>query len=111
MKCCFSFLIALLISFPTRADEPKCLKDFLLPAVKSGGFAQEGQYLWCSSVVKVGDTYHLFASRWPAQYKMGGWTTYSEIVRATSTNLVGPYKFEEVVLQKRPDHWDKSRAH
>jgi hypothetical protein len=32
-------------------------------------------------------------------------------VRATSTNLFGPYQFQEVVLQKRPDNWDKSRVH
>ncbi len=66
---------------------------------------------WCSSVIKVGDTYQMFASRWPAKYGLNGWTKYSECVRATSTNLFGPYQFQEVVLQKRPDHWDKSRVH
>jgi hypothetical protein len=25
--------------------------------------------------------------------------------------LLGPYQFQEVVLQKRPDHWDNSRVH
>jgi hypothetical protein len=105
-------LFLLLISFGTaHAENPKSIKDALQPAVKNGGFGMEGQYLWCSSVIKVDDTYHLFASRWPAKYGMGGWTTWSEIVRAASKDLVGPYKFEEVVLQKRPDHWDKSRAH
>src|SRR5262245_34651555 len=93
-----------------RADGPKSLKDALLPAVKNGGFQMDAQMLWCSSVIKVGDTYHLFASRWPAQYGLGGWTQYSEAVRATSKDLLGPYKFEEVVLQKRPDKWDKSRV-
>lgn len=53
----------------------------------------------------------MFASRWPAQYGLGGWTRYSECVRAISTNLYGPYKFQEVVLQKRPDNWDNSRIH
>ena len=32
-------------------------------------------------------------------------------MRATSTNLFGPYQFQEVVLQKRPDQWDNSRVH
>src|SRR5208282_901118 len=86
--------------------EKQSLKDCLLPAPKNGGFAMDGYILWCSSVIKVGDTYHMFASRWPAQYGLGGWTKYSECVRATSTNLFGPYKFQEVVLQKRPDNWD-----
>jgi len=91
--------------------EKRSLKDCLLPAVKNGGFAMDGYIIWCSSVIKVDDTYHLFASRWPAQYGLGGWTKYSECVRATSKDLLGPYTFQEVVLQKREDNWDKSRVH
>jgi hypothetical protein len=71
----------------------------------------EGYILWCSSVIKVGDTYHLFASRWPAEFGLGGWTKYSECVRATSKTLLGPYQFKEVVLEKRPEGWDNSRIH
>lgn len=87
------------------------MKDSIKPAKKESGFAMEGQFIWCSSVIKVGDTYHLFASRWPAEYGMGGWTKYSECVRATSKDLLGPYKFEEVVLQKREGMWDNDRVH
>lgn len=87
------------------------IKDFLLPAPKNGGFAMDGYILWCSSVIKVGDTYQMFASRWPAEYGLAGWTKYSECVRATSTNLYGPYAFQEVVLQKRTNNWDNSRVH
>lgn len=89
----------------------KSLKESLQPAVKHGGFRMDDQILWCSSVIKVDDTYHMFASRWPAQYGLGGWTKYSECVRATSKELIGPYQFEEVVLQKREDKWDNSRVH
>ena len=71
----------------------------------------DGYILWCSSVIKVGDTYHLFASRWPAEYQLAGWTKYSECVRATTKNLLGPYEFQEVVLQKRADDWDNTRIH
>jgi hypothetical protein len=94
-----------------RAPERRSLKDCLLPAVRNGGFQMDGYMLWCSSVIKVGVTYHMFASRWPAQYGLAGWTRYSECVRATSTNLPGPYTFQEIVLRKRTDHWDKSRVH
>ena len=87
------------------------LKDALQPAVKKGGFKMEGYILWCPSVIKVGNTYHMFASRWPEQYGLAGWTKYSEIVRATSDNLYGPYTFQEVVLQKREGYWDNDRAH
>jgi hypothetical protein len=53
----------------------------------------------------------MFASRWPGQYGLGGWTSHSECVRATSTNLPGPYTFQEVVLQKRTNNWDNTRVH
>ncbi|HEY1661866.1 MAG TPA: glycoside hydrolase family protein [Verrucomicrobiae bacterium] len=87
------------------------LQVSLQPAVKNGGFSMDGYMIWCSSVIKVNGIYQMFASRWPAQYGMGGWTQYSECVRATATNLFGPYQFQEVVLQKRPGNWDKSRVH
>src|SRR4051794_12009004 len=73
---------------PARLEK-KSFKDCLLPAIKNGGFRMDDQIIWCSSVIKVGDTYHMFASRWPAQYGLAGWTKYSECVRATSTNLFG----------------------
>src|SRR5215469_1239286 len=95
---------------PSRVEK-KSFKDCLLPAVKAGGFQMDDYFIWCSSVIKVGNTYHMFASRWPAQYKMDGWTKYSECARATSTNLLGPYSFQEVVLQKRENNWDNSRIH
>jgi hypothetical protein len=93
------------------AAAPKSLKDSLLPAVKNGGFAMDDYIIWCASVIKVGDTYHLFASRWPAQYGLAGWTSHSECVRAVSTNLYGSYTFQEVVLQKRTNNWDNTRIH
>lgn len=96
---------------PAMPHESRSFKDCLLPAPKHGGFAMDNYILWCSSVIKVGDTYQMFASRWPLQYGLNGWTKYSECVRATSTNLYGPYTFQEVVLQKRPGHWDNSRVH
>jgi alpha-L-fucosidase 2 len=98
------------ISASTPEEWPS-LRSSLLPAVKQGGFRMEGYILWCPSVIKVGGSYHLFASRWPAAQGMGGWTRSSEIVRATSTNLFGPYAFQEVVLQKRTNQWDNTRAH
>lgn len=91
--------------------ETRTLAEALQPAPKKNGLAMEGYIMWCSSVIKVGDTYHLFASRWPGQYGMGGWTKYSECIRATSQNLTGPYTFQEIVLQKRPDNWDNTRVH
>lgn len=87
------------------------LDGVMKPAVKGGGFKMEGYILWCPSVIKVGKTYHMFASRWPEQYGLAGWTKYSEIVRATSKDLYGPYTFQEVVIKKREGYWDNDRAH
>ncbi|MEO6522875.1 MAG: hypothetical protein ABIN91_14435 [Mucilaginibacter sp.] len=67
----------------------------LQPAVKNAGFKMDGYFLWCPSVIKVGSTYHMFASRWPAEYGMNGWSTYSEVVHATANNIFGPYSFKE----------------
>jgi hypothetical protein len=96
---------------PATKLESRSFKDALRPASKDGGFRMDGQILWCPSVIKVGDTYHMFASRWPAEHGLGGWTKYSECVRATATNLLGPYTFQEVVLQKRTNNWDNTRVH
>ena len=96
-------------NIPSR--EGRSLHSALMPAQRTGGFSMDGYFLWCPSVIKVGDTFHLFASRWPAQYGMAGWSTYSECVRATSKNLYGPYEFQQIVLQKRSDHWDRIRVH
>lgn len=98
---------------PTTPEklEAHTLKDSLQPAIKNGGFKMDGQIVWCCSVIKVGDTYQMFASAWPAEFGLGGWTSHSECVRATSTNLFGPYTFQEVVLQKRTNNWDNSRVH
>lgn len=104
----FLFCFFLLFSMELHAQT---LKDALRPAIKSGGFKREGYILWCPTVIRVGDTFHLFASSWPQQYGLAGWTKYSEIVRATSDNLYGPYTFREVVIQKREGYWDNDRAH
>jgi len=108
------FIIVLLFFFSLGGAVPlkaQTLKDAIKPAIKDGGFIMKDYILWCPSVIKVDDTYHMFVSRWPERYGLAGWTTYSEIVRATSDNLFGPYTFEEVVLQKREGYWDNDRAH
>ena len=94
-----TLLVLVFISF--CHGDAQSLKDALQPAIKNGGFKREGYILWCPTVIKVGNTYHLFASSWPEQYGLSGWTKYSEIIRATSDNLFGPYQFREVVIQKK----------
>lgn len=106
-----SFFVAMAVLCLPLSGYSQTLRDAIKPAVKNGGFKMAGYILWCPTVIKVGKMYHMFASRWPEQYGLGGWTKYSEIVRAESDNLYGPYTFREVVLQKREGFWDNDRAH
>ena len=77
------------------------------------GFKMEGYWVWGGSMIRVGSTYHLFASRWkkgrafPLDYRQN-----SEIVRAVSDRPEGPFKFEEVVIGPRDSvYWDSNMAH
>ncbi len=89
--------------------EPKALE----PAVKGTGFAMDGYFVWCGSVIKVGDAYEMFASRWPANTKFpDGYRQHSEIVRAEASRPEGPYAFKEVVIGGRTaGKWDSAMAH
>jgi len=86
------------------------LKKVLQPVPESAVFKMEGYYLWDPSVIKVGDTYHLFCSRWPEKDGMKGWMR-SHVIRATSKSLFGPYKFQEVVLHPSNHPWATQAIH
>lgn len=79
------------------------LQQRMLPASKLGGFRMEDYWTWDGSVIKGEDgRWHMFASRWPKRYPMHpGWLFLSEVVRAVSDTITGPYVFQEVVLQPR----------
>ena len=92
----------------------------LLPIPRNSGFRQEGYFAWCASMIRVDDTYHLFASRWPeanadrtsAMTVLDGYRQHSEIVRATADNPMGPYEFQEVALAGRGEgYWDGQGCH
>ena len=85
---------------------PKPIIERLVPIPKNSGFKMEGWFVWGGSVIKVGDTFHLFASRWPEETTFpNGYRSHSEIVRATAKDPTGPYAFEEVVLSGRKGEW------
>lgn len=86
------------------------LRDALKPVPESAVFKMEGYYLWDPSVIKVGDTYHLFCSRWPEVEGMKGWQR-SHLIRATSKSLFGPYQFQEVVLHPSNHPWATQAIH
>ncbi|QBG46865.1 hypothetical protein EGM51_05435 [Verrucomicrobia bacterium S94] len=85
------------------------LRDALLPVPESAIFKMEGYGVWCPSVIKVGDTWHMFCSRW----KKGTHWGRSHIIRATSKSLFGPYEFRETVMDGPgfPYAWGKRGLH
>lgn len=88
--------------------------DRLAPAVKNGGFAMDGYWIWCGSVVMGDDgRYHMYASRWPHDLAFSPhWVTNSEVVHAVSDTPQGPYTFADVALPARGDgHWDGRMTH
>ncbi len=92
----------------------QAFKDRLLPAVTGGGFAMDGYWIWCGSVVKSDDgKYHMFASRWSDQLTFAPhWVTNSEVVHAVSDTPEGPYVFADVALPPRsPEYWDGRMTH
>ena len=78
--------------------------------LRDGGFQREGFHLWDPSIIKVGDTYHMFASCWPSE-NFNLWKS-SYIVRARSKNLLGPYTFAGEVFRPRPgEFFDSDGCH
>ncbi len=109
-SCICAISLVAMSRLATAADELNgdAIAQRLQPVPVGSGFRMAGYFIWDSSVIKVGDTYHLFSARWlkghpfPDDYRR-----HSEIIRATSKNPLGPYVFQEVVLSKRGGtHWD-----
>lgn len=86
------------------------IKQALKPVPESAIFKMDGYYLWDPSVIKVGNTYHLFCSRWSAEQGMDGWKK-SHVIRAISKSLFGPYQFQEVVLHPSNHPWATQGIH
>ena len=101
------------ISYDDSGNPITTLLDGALPIPRGAGLRIPGYFVWGGSVIRVGDAYHMFASRWPVETGFpDGYRSHSEIVRATATNPLGPYAFREVVVAGRGgDYWDGQMAH
>jgi len=112
-RCALFTLLTMSMTVTAPADDALPIRQRLQPVAKASGLHIDGYFVWCGSALKVDQTYHLFASRWPESTGFPeGYRTHSEIVRATASRPEGPYTFQEVVLTKRdPQHWDSGMQH
>ncbi len=113
MKIFHCFVVVLVIFLAACGQQEKTFQERLLPIPKDSGFKMEGYWVWGGSAIKVGSTYHLFASRWPKKNKFpDDYFKESEIVYATASNPIGPYSFQKVIISERDSmFWDSNMAH
>jgi len=72
----------------------------------------EDYYVWCCAPIYGEDgKVHVFYSRWPAKYGMGGWISKCEIAHAIADCPEGPYTYIETVLAPRPGYFDATTCH
>lgn len=72
----------------------------------------ENYYVWCCAPILDEDgKVHLFYSRWPQQYGMGGWIHKSEIAHAVADKPDGPYTYLETVIMPREGYFDATSCH
>jgi Pectate lyase len=72
----------------------------------------EGYYVWCCAPIFDEDgKVHVFYSRWPEKYGMGGWIHKSEIAHAVADTPEGPYTHIETALAPRPGYFDATTCH
>ncbi len=83
------------------------------PVVSGSGFAMEGYYVWCGSVIKENGKYYLFAARWKKETTFpSGYLANSEIVMAITDDLAKPFEYVKTVISKRDGgYWDSAMAH
>ena len=110
---CFTIVIIFLTIKNCKEIPEKSIMNRLQAVSVNSGFKMDNYWVWCGSVIKVDSTYHLFASRWPkgSEFPIDYFSS-SEIVRATSKSVLGPYEFKEVVIGERDSsYWDSNMAH
>lgn len=105
--------IAGLLAIVSAGCTPQRIEFSYLPVPEESGFRMDDYYVWCGSVIKVDSLYHMFAARWPKETGFPeAYRNHSEIVRATSSDPLGPYEFREVVIGERDSaYWDSNMAH
>ena len=123
-------IIILIISLFLYSFTPSKLKEKTdsqvtnkYPAEKISDFSKQlkpigriletkGYYVWCCAPIFDNEgKVHIFYSRWPEEYGMGGWIHKSEIAHAVADSPEGPYTFVETVIAPRTGYFDATSCH
>jgi hypothetical protein len=89
------------------------LSAMVQPVPVSTVFRDPGFHIWDGSMVRDdAGKYHLFYSRWPADFSQNAWASHSAIAHAVGNSPAGPFLFKDVALPPRgKDHWDGMVTH
>eukprot|EP01052_Picozoa_sp_SAG31_P029579 SAG31_NODE_2950_length_4870_cov_3.507860_7_plen_334_part_00 len=71
---------------------PGCSRLQLAKAAKSNGYHQMGRSSWGGSVLRNGDTFHMFVEELVGSCGLNTYARNMRIAHATSRNAAGPYK-------------------
>ena len=95
------------------AEGDSAVSDFCRRLVPVGRILeQEGYYVWgCAPIFDKEGKVHVYYSRWPEKYGMGGWIHKCEIAHAVADSPEGPYRYVETVLAPRPGYFDATTCH
>lgn len=73
---------------------------------------EEGYYVWCNSpIYDEKGKIHVFYSRWPEKYGMGGWIHKCEIAHAVAESPESEFKYAGTVLKPRKGFFDATTCH
>jgi len=94
-------------------DEEDNVSDFAKKLSPVGRILEtEGYYVWCNSPIYDEDgKVHIFYSRWPDIYGMGGWIHKCEIAHAIADSPEEDFEYVETVLKPRPGYFDATTCH
>ncbi len=110
------FLIILLLAVSACTQSASSsgpdIGAMIRPVPRSAVMKEDNYFIWCGTMVKDKDSYHLFYSRWEKKYGFQAWVTRSEVAHATSKSPFGPFTFRDIALPARgSEYWDGLCTH
>ena len=105
-------LIRRFAAFQADPERLVNLRKEIQPVPRTAVMKDDNYFIWCGTMVKHKDTYHLFYSRWEKKYGFQAWVTRSEIAHATAPTPFGPFTHKDVALPARgSEYWDGLCTH